>query len=277
MQPRVDASRTPERGAEYRSNKRPQRCRKAVESSTGQAPAELTVDRLVRELRAISSCNQTLMRAENEQTLLDDICRIVCCEAGYRMAWVGFAERDEAKTVRPVASAGFEDGYVGRAAVSWAETDRGRGPIGVAIRTGRTVCLQDCLIDVRAAPWRSEALRLGFRSSIALPLKDEHGAVFGSLNIYSAASNAFPAEEIRLLEELAGDLAFGIAVLRARAERQVADRDLRNHERRLRTLVQTIPDLVWLKDVNGVYLSCNPQFERMVGPRRERDRRPDGL
>ncbi len=34
---------------------------------------------------------------------------------------------------------------------------------------------------------------------------------------------------------------------------------------RLRTLVQTIPDLIWLKDVDGVYLSCNPMFERLFG------------
>jgi PAS domain S-box-containing protein len=40
---------------------------------------------------------------------------------------------------------------------------------------------------------------------------------------------------------------------------------LRNSESRLRTLVQTIPDLIWLKDVNGVYITCNPMFERFFG------------
>ncbi len=40
------------------------------------------------------------------------------------------------------------------------------------------------------------------------------------------------------------------------------------HERSLlKTLVQTIPDLVWLKDAQGVYLACNPQFERLYGAR----------
>ena len=186
-------------------------------------PAEETLARLVREHRAVRICHQTLMRAVDEQTLLDDICRIVCEEAGYRMAWVGFAEHDEAKTVRPMASAGFEDGYLDRAAVSWAETERGCGPIGTAIRTGRTVCLQDCVADTCGAPWRAEALRRGFRSAIALPLKNEDATVLGSLNIYSTESNAFNPEEIRLLEELAGDLAFGVTVLRARAERKRVD------------------------------------------------------
>ena len=40
---------------------------------------------------------------------------------------------------------------------------------------------------------------------------------------------------------------------------------LAENETRLRTLVQTIPDLTWLKDVEGVYLSCNPVFERLFG------------
>jgi diguanylate cyclase (GGDEF)-like protein/PAS domain S-box-containing protein len=189
-------------------------------------PTEETFARLVREQRAVSICHQTLMRAVDEQILLDDVCRIVCEEAGYRMAWVGFAEHDEAKTVRPVASAGFADGYVERAAVTWAETERGRGPIGTAIRSGRTVCLQDYATDPEGAPWREEALRRGFRSGIALPLKSENATVFGSFNIYSSESDAFTPEEIHLLEELAGDLAFGITVLRARAERKRVDAQL---------------------------------------------------
>jgi diguanylate cyclase (GGDEF)-like protein/PAS domain S-box-containing protein len=190
------------------------------------APTERTLARLNRELRAISNCNQTLMRAVDEQILLDDICRIVCDEAGYRMVWVGFAEHDAAKSVRCVAKAGYDDGYIDRAMVSWADTERGRGPIGTAIRIGQTVCLQDYSIDPRAAPWREQLLGRGYRSGIALPLKDDNASVFGALNIYSAETDAFTAEEVRLLEELAGDLAFGIKVLRARAERKLIDRRL---------------------------------------------------
>ncbi|MGO9770906.1 MAG: EAL domain-containing protein [Roseiarcus sp.] len=188
--------------------------------------AEEALDRLNRELRAVSTCHKTLMRAVDEQTLLDDICRIVCDEAGYRMVWVGFAENDEAKSVRPVASAGYDNGYIELANVTWADVERGRGPIGTAIRTGAPACFQDNAVDLLAAPWRAEALQRGYRSTIALPLKNESAVVFGTLNIYSAEPNAFTAEEIRLLEELAGDLAFGIVVLRVRAERKHIYRQL---------------------------------------------------
>ena len=63
-------------------------------------------------LRAISNCNQTLLRATEEPSLLDEICRIVCEEAGYRVAWVGYAEHDQAKSVRPAAWTGTEEGYL---------------------------------------------------------------------------------------------------------------------------------------------------------------------
>ena len=188
--------------------------------------AEEALSRLNRELRAISNCNQVLLRATDEQSLLEEICRIVCEEAGYRMAWVGYAEHDEAKSVRPVAWTGVEEGYLANLGITWADTERGRSPTGTAIRTGKTCCIQDFATDPRLAPWRESALQHGFRSGIALPLKDEHGNAFGSLSIYSAQPNAFSSEEIRLLEELAGDLAFGIVTLRSRAARKRAEQEV---------------------------------------------------
>ena len=200
---------------------------------TERKHAEDALRRLNRELRAISNCNQILMRAEDEQILLNDICHIVCDEAGYCMAWVGYAENDEAKTVRPVAWAGREDGYLAVANITWADTERGRGPAGVAIRSGESTSIQDFMTAPQATPWRETALQRGYRSSIALPLKDESTSTFGVLNIYSAEPNAFTPDEIRLLEELAGDLAFGIVALRTRVKRDRAEESLRESERRL--------------------------------------------
>jgi len=47
--------------------------------------------------------------------------------------------------------------------------------------------------------------------------------------------------------------------------RRQSELALRKSESHLRTLVNTIPDLIWLKDTNGVFLSCNPMFERFFG------------
>jgi PAS domain S-box-containing protein len=193
---------------------------------TERKRAEEALRRLNRELRAISNCNQTLLRATDEQSLLEEICRIVCEEAGYRMAFVAYAEDDDAKSVRPVAWTGAEEGYLATVGLTWADTERGHSPTGTAIRSGRTCCIQDFASDPRLAPWREGLLQRDFRSGIALPLKDEHGNAFGSLTIHSAQPNAFTPEEIRLLEELAADMAFGIVTLRSGAARQRAEQDV---------------------------------------------------
>jgi len=81
------------------------------------------------------------------------------------------------------------------------------------------------------APWRAEALRRGYASTIAIPLMDE-GRPFGALTIYSQETEAFGDEEVMLLTELAGDLAYGIGSLRSEAERKraVAEEAARERE-----------------------------------------------
>ena len=76
---------------------------------------------------------------------------------GYRLAWVGLAEQDEEKTVRPVGCAGFEEGYLGSVNISWADTETGQGPTGQAIRTGQTSIVKNMATDPTYAPWREEA------------------------------------------------------------------------------------------------------------------------
>jgi len=187
---------------------------------------EEALHRLNRELRAISSCSQTLMRAEDEPTLIKDICRIVSDEAGYRMAWVGYVENDAAATIRPIAWAGAEAGYLEQARISWADTEEGRGPSGAAIRSGERVCIQDFASAPQAAPWRDAAVQRGYRSSIAIPLKDESASTFGVLNIYASEPNAFTEDEQRLLEKLSDDLAFGIRILRGRIDQRKAEEEI---------------------------------------------------
>ncbi|MBT4287723.1 MAG: PAS domain S-box protein, partial [Deltaproteobacteria bacterium] len=48
-----------------------------------------------------------------------------------------------------------------------------------------------------------------------------------------------------------------------------SENTLRESEARLRTLLNTIPDLVWLKDQHGTYLACNPRFELFFGQSEE--------
>ena len=86
--------------------------------------------KLNRALRAIGECNQAVAHATDEAALLNRVCRLVTSITGHRMAWIGLAEEDEAKTVRPVAQSGFEEGYLETLQIRWDDTLLGRGPTG---------------------------------------------------------------------------------------------------------------------------------------------------
>ena len=182
-----------------------------------------------RSLKMVREINQTLIYIKDEKKLLDESCRIAVETGGYRMAWVGFAENDEAKTVRPVAQMGFGEGYLETAGITWADTEYGRGPTGTAIRTGEIRMIRNFLEDPAAAPWREEAIKRGYGSSIALPLMNE-GIAFGAMNIYASETDAFNDEEIGILKELASDLAFGITDRRMRSERREREAIIRKNE-----------------------------------------------
>jgi len=107
---------------------------------------------LTRALRTLSECNQALVRAPEEAALLADICRILVEHGGYRMAWIGFALQDDAKTVQPMAQAGCAQGYLETAQITWADTERGRGPTGIAIRTGQPAVMNNIQTDPAFAP-----------------------------------------------------------------------------------------------------------------------------
>jgi PAS domain S-box-containing protein len=46
---------------------------------------------------------------------------------------------------------------------------------------------------------------------------------------------------------------------------KLAEEELKKSKRHLRTLIDTIPDLIWLKDPQGVFLQCNQHFEQLYG------------
>lgn len=179
--------------------------------------------RLNRALRLLSDTNEALIHAEDEQTLLADVCRLVIEKGGYVMAWIGYAESDGDKRVRPIAQSGWEEGYLETVNITWdASRADGSGPTGTAIRTGTTQVNQNVLANPVMAPWRQEAAKRGYQSSIALPLIGQR-QILGALMLYAADPEAFSGEEVHLLEELARNLAFGIEMLRSRVLRMAAE------------------------------------------------------
>jgi signal transduction histidine kinase len=109
---------------------------------------------------------------------------------------------------------------------TWADTVRGQGPTGAAIRTGRPSWTNNIETDSSIAPWREEALKRGYRSNISLPLMSD-GNAFGALTLYSEELDAFNERAVALFTELADNLAYGVMALRTRDERRRAEQALR--------------------------------------------------
>jgi PAS domain S-box-containing protein len=188
--------------------------------------AEEKLGRLNRTLQTLYQCNQALVRATEEYELLRSVCRILVEVGGLRMAWVGYREFDENKTVRPVAQAGYESGYLERVNITWADSDRGRGPMGTAIRTSTTSWCRNILTDPNMGLWRAEALMRRYASSISLPLMS-HGEAFGALALYAEEPDAFTESTIGQYTDLANNLAYGVMALRTREERERAENEIR--------------------------------------------------
>jgi PAS domain S-box-containing protein len=188
--------------------------------------AEEKLAGLNQTLQTLYQCNQALVRATEEYELLRSVCRILVEVGGLRMAWVGYCEFNEQKTVRAVAQAGYEAGYLGRINITWGETETGRGTTGTAIRTGAACWTRDNLTDPNLAPWRAEDRKRGYASSISLPLMS-HGQAFGALALHAKDPDAFTQSAIEQYTDLANNLAYGVMALRTRDERKRAENEIR--------------------------------------------------
>jgi two-component system sensor histidine kinase/response regulator len=222
---------------------------------------EATLLQADRALRTSRHCSQLLIRAEDEDQLMQDICRLAVEVGGYRMAWVGVAQFDEARTVRPVASAGFDDNYLDTAQISWADVARGRGTTGTAIRERRTVVTRDILTNPILAPWREAAIQRGYAAAIALPLLVEGDHCFGALCLHAKETDAFTDTEVELLEEMANDLSFGLRTLRTRAAFNASHAELR----KLSLVVEQSPNSIVITNLEPRIEYVNEAFTRNTG------------
>jgi signal transduction histidine kinase len=165
------------------------------------------------------------MHATDEASYLDDICHIIVNDCGHKMVWIGFIE-DDSMEVIPYAYAGFEEDYLNKLNIKLDDIERGRGPTGTAIHTGKPYICENMLKDPKFKPWREEAMKRGYASSMVLPIISNNKTI-GVLNIYSRETNPFSYEEKMLLEELVEDISFGVTSLRLRSAHEKAEKALR--------------------------------------------------
>jgi len=237
-----------------------------VQDFSPQSTLEKELQRLSRAVQALRACGQALAQAGSEQELLQQFCDVIVGTGAYRFVWVGFAMPDEGKTVRPMAYAGHEDGYLDKIVVTWSEEESGCGPMGRAIRENQNCVIADAESDPRFRPWREPALARGYAALLALPLRVA-GASFGALGIYSGQKGSFENSEVELLSEIANSLSYGITSIRAQDESRKVTAALREAEAKYRQLVEQVPAISYVAEagVYGRFLYVSPQVTRILG------------
>ena len=226
------------------------------------------IHRLNRMLRTISSVNELLIRAPEEQHLFEEVCRISVESTGFLAAWIGLADRATGRV--KVAAAAGAHGFLDDLDVRWDDGPLAEGPTGTAIREGRTVALRELDDDGRTTLWRDIGRQQGFGSCAATPIR-RGGEVTGTLTLYSAEPSAFDTEIVGLVEEMAADIGFALTTIDNRrrerallAAKEAAEQESRASEVRFRTLIENAPMGIGVSR-EGMTLYVNPACAKMLG------------
>ena len=204
------------------------------QSAAAIADRETRLEHANRALRMLSAGNRTLLGWHDEASLLDQMCRAIVEAGGFRLAWIGYAQADG--PIRLMARCSTEPGLLDSLQVAHDGADAGQGPVGRALRQGRLQVWTERGTGDENAAWARDALALGCRSSITLPVLLD-GQALGVLTIGAAEADFFDPGVVDVLVEASRDLALGIRVARAEVERRQATEQLRLHRDRLEELV----------------------------------------
>lgn len=216
-------------------------------------------DRLNVLYETLCLLNQMICRAQSQDELLAETCRILVECGGFRMVWVGFCD-PATLNVSVAAKAGDTLGYLDTVEISAADCPTGQGPMGTAIREERTCVCNDFLTDPGTLPWRAAAARCGWHSSIAVPIRMA-GKVRGALTVYSEQVGFFVPRYIAMLERSAEDLSYALDQLELRARTLRDTENLRFNQFAIDHMADSA---FWVKE-SGEIDYANEAATRMLG------------
>jgi len=212
-----------------------------------------------RALRALHECNEYLVRAQDEDALTEEVCRIVVESGGYPLAWLGLFEPGRRLPRRFEKTAGYAR-FQGKAQdVPWAEEIES-GPIAAVLRRGEALLKKDILGDPELSAWKADAARKGYRSLFLIPLADREDFL-GIVVVGCPKPEGFGLDDRGLLEELAHDLAYGITALRTRVRHARAEKQIHLQTAALESAANSVV----ITDTAGIIVWVNPAFTRLTG------------
>jgi len=196
-----------------------------IQDVTATKKAEEKIIKAHRLYAFISQVNQSIIHAVDERTVFREVCSIAVTTGKFGMAWVGEVNL-ERKKINLIEECGAKEGDVERFTDVSYENN---GPKEYVVKVGSYYVCNDIERDPMMANSRSFASARGFGSCIMLPMK-KNDTLYGIFSLYSGETNFFDFEEIKLLEEVLGNISFALDGFEKEKQRQEAVEKLANSE-----------------------------------------------
>ena len=186
--------------------------------------AEASVQRLNRLYAVLSETDQTIVRANDRDSLFRDICQIAVVHGGFLLSWVGLVDELSGQ-VQIVAAQGATT-YLDDIRISVnADEPAGAGPTGISLRSGTYYICNDFQHDPCTRPWHEQGKIHGIQASASIALKEE-GRVLGTLTLYAGERDFFDEQHQSLLRQMGADISFALDNLAREVRRREAEKAL---------------------------------------------------
>ncbi|HEY4662465.1 MAG TPA: HD domain-containing phosphohydrolase [Candidatus Humimicrobiaceae bacterium] len=227
-----------------------------MNSNNYKIAANNKVNKFKKYCKCISKISNILLTVKDEQDLFQKICDLLIETVNYKLVWIGLI-KDKQFEVKPVAQSGFKKDYLSSIKITYNDSQYGKGPTGEAIKTHKPSIMKNIKEDPAYKPWRKEALKRGYLSSIAVPLIYKND-VIGVLNIYSEKADDFNGEDVNFLMNIARKIAIGIKTLES-------EKLLLKSEKRFKNLIELLPETIFETDIRGKIIYLNKQGYKKSG------------
>jgi PAS domain S-box-containing protein len=231
------------------------------EDITERKRTEEQLQKITHTYAVLSEINQAIVRESDASKMLQAVCDIAVNTGGFKLAWIGLLHPALPNVPRTISS-GDTNGYLAGDANFLETAARLNGPVGRCIRSGTHSLCNDIEHNSDLGPWKDKALKFGFRSAAALPLK-LNGGVIGVFVLYAGKTGFFDDQEMTLLDEMARDISFALEVSQRELARRKFEAELRWRTAFFEAQMESSTDGIMVKDESGEVIFRNHQFRKI--------------